>query len=232
MVEINWTVITYFMIGLFALSGFFKGWWKEAVTTVFMVGLVLLLQNPDLAQSLVDAMNSIIAWVWDLFGQASQAPQLDAGSTTTWIIILILAIIFSVLVSRLLLPGAARESGASYAVRPMGSILGGLLGAVNGFLIINLIREYVDGRNLPPSGLTTELSATGGSNLGMASSGVTFTAVDVPTITILDSFVPWLIIGLGIIVFLALLRSRFGIHSKNGFRRIDSKAPFGYRRVE
>jgi hypothetical protein len=231
-VEINWTAITYFVIGLFALSGFFSGWWKVAITTVLLVGLVLLLQNPELAQSLVGTMNSIIAWVWDLFDQTSQPPQFDAGSTTTWIIVLILAITLAILISRLMLPGGVRSSGVAYTVRPLGSILGGVLGAVNGFLIINLIREYVDGRNLPPSSLQTEISAAGRGTTAMASSGVTFTAVDVPTITILDSFVPWIIVGLGLIVFLALLRSRLGIHSKKGYRRIDYKAPFGYRKVE
>ena len=75
--------------------------------------------------------------------------QFDAGSTTTWIIVLILAITLAILISRLMPPGGVRSSGVAYTVRPLGSILGGVLGAVNGFLIINLIREYVDGRNLP-----------------------------------------------------------------------------------
>ena len=231
MVEINWTAITYFVIGLFAISGFFSGWWKVAITTIALTFLVFLLQNPDLAESLVDGLNSLINWVWDLFGQSGQAPTLDAGSTTTWIIILILAVTLSILVSRLLLPGGARSSGSAYAVRPLGSIFGAVLGAVNGFLIINLIREYVEGRNLPQTGLQTGLSTAGQGTTAMASSGVTFTAVDVPTTTILDSFVPWIIIGLGIIVFLALLRSRLGIRTTNGYKRVDYKAPFGYRKV-
>ena len=44
MVEVNWTLLTYLFIALFALGGYFKGWWKEAIVTVFLTVLVLLLQ--------------------------------------------------------------------------------------------------------------------------------------------------------------------------------------------
>ena len=224
MVEIDWTIITYLTVALFALSGFFKGWWKEGVITFLLVILVFLLANPDIAQAVVDFTNRIIASVWDIFNFSSVAPVIDARSATTWIAILIIVLIIGVLLGRLML----RQS--HYLVRPSGSILGALLGAVNGFLIINLIREYLDGRNLPGGQLPTEISAAGSSGVaGTASSGVTLTAVNVPSFTILDSYVPWVIIGLGFFVFLALLRNRVTWQSKKGYRKIGVKSPYGYR---
>ena len=49
--EINFTVLTYFAIGLFALNGLFRGWWKEAISTFFLILLVFLLQQPGVAAS-------------------------------------------------------------------------------------------------------------------------------------------------------------------------------------
>ena len=40
--QINWMVLTYFVIGLFILNGFFRGWWKEAITLSFLAILGIL----------------------------------------------------------------------------------------------------------------------------------------------------------------------------------------------
>lgn len=232
--EINWTVLTYFVIGLFALSGFFKGWWKEAVTTVFLAVLVFLLQNPDLAQRVIDTLNSILVTIWSfipdsLLPAVGGVAQANASDASTWLIILILVIAAAIIFSRTTLPGGIIQPGMRYAPTPTGSVLGGLLGGLNGFLIINLVREYLDGRSLP-GGLLTEIApAGGGGSVGIASSGVAIRAVEVPSFTILDSFLPWIIIGGGLLIFLAVLRNRVGLHSNRGFRKIDYKVPYGYK---
>jgi len=244
--EINWTVLTYFVIGLFALSGFFKGWWKEAVTTVLLAILVFLLKNPTAAELVIETLNRILAAVWtfipnsllptvnatlnnalgvDTSGAAIQA---NAGDASTWLIILILVIAVATIFGRTTLPGGIIQSGIRYAPTPTGSVLGGLIGGLNGFLIMNLIREYLDGRNLP-GGLLTEIAPAGGGSVGIASSGVAIRAVEVPSFTILDSFLPWIIIGGGLLIFLAVLNNRVGLHSNRGFRRIDYKVPYGYK---
>ncbi len=228
--EINWTMLTYFVIGLFALTGFFKGWWKEAVTTVVLTVLVFLLYNPAIADTLVTTINELLGTVWGLL-RLSNPVLFDPGDATTWLIIMVVLIMVAVLLSRTMLPGGVKKSGSVYQVRPTGSVLGGLLGGVNGFLIINLIREYLDGRNLPGGRPAVEVASAGGGPAGTASSGLVIKAVEVPAFTILDSFIPWIIIGLGIFVFIALLRSRVGLHSKNGYRRIEYKEPYGYRKV-
>ena len=194
--------------------------------------LVFFLANPDIAQAVIDGANSVIAMVWSWFNTTNPPPQFDAGSTTTWLVVLIIFIVISILIGRMMLPSGIRRAGFAYEARPMGSIFGGLLGAFNGFLIINLIREYIDGRNLPSGGIPTEIALSGAQSTGrIASSGVTITATDVSTFTILDSYMPWIIMGLGLIVLIALLRSRVGLHSKNGFRKIEYKEPYGYKKV-
>jgi uncharacterized membrane protein YkvI len=248
--EINWTVLTYFVIGLFALSGFFKGWWKEAMTTILLAVLIFLLQNPDIAQLVIDAFNEILLTVWNFIPKSFQptvgstvdtafavdtrgrALQVDPGNPGTWLMLLILFIALATLFGRSTLPGGIIQNGTRYTTTPIGSVLGGLIGGLNGFLILNLVREYLDGRNLPGSSLSTEISSVGGERtLGLASSGVDVKAIQVPSFTLLDSFLPWIFIALGALIFLAVLRSRLGLHSQKGFRRIDYKIPYGYKAI-
>jgi len=248
--ELNWTVLTYFIIGLFALSGFFKGWWKEAIVTILLAVLVFLLQNPAIAQTVIALFNEILATLWnfiptnfqpavdstleaafaiDTQGRALQANPADPG---TWLIILIIVLAVGILFGRSSLPNSVRKPvGVAYSVTPMGGLLGGLLGGLNGFIIINLVREYLDGRNLPLGGPATEIAMAGGRTGSVASSGVAIQAIEVPNFTILDSFLPWIIIGLGLLILLSVIRSRVGLHSKNGYRKINTKVPYGYRMV-
>lgn len=246
--EINWTVLTYFVVGLFILNGFFRGWWKEAITTVFLVILVFFLQQPGIAQAFTDIINNILNAIWEILPAglveflrsifenvfrvrttATGAIQADPGSGTTWLIFLILFLAIASLIGRSSLPYGP---GAGYAVRPIGGILGGLVGGLNGLIIINLVREYLDGRNLPGSNgtLPTEITMAGEGGSRVASSGISVQATQVPDFTILDSFLPWIIIIGGLLIFWAALINRIGISSKDGFRKVDYREPFGYRR--
>jgi hypothetical protein len=244
--EVNWTVLSYFVIGLFALNGFFRGWWKEAISTVFLVFLVFLLAQPQFADDFIGIVNTVLDAVYavlpsellDLFrsslqstpgtvSAASSSLQIDPGDGNTWLVLLITFVAFAVLVSRFSLPDHGPGNG--YAVRPVGSILGGLVGGLNGLIIINLVREYVDGRNLP-AGTSFSAQTAGGGSMGIASSGVTIQAVQVPNYTILDSYLPWIIIIIGLLIFFAALKNRVGLSRQNGFSKVDYKEPLGYRR--
>ncbi len=66
MMGINWTVLALLVIGLFALAGFFKGWWKEAITTIFLGILAFFLQVPDVAQLFIDLTNLVIFTIWKI----------------------------------------------------------------------------------------------------------------------------------------------------------------------
>jgi hypothetical protein len=238
--EINWTVLTYFVIGLFALNGFFRGWWKEAIITAFLGLLVFFLQQPGVAQWVIDQLNNILATIWqslpdswilaleDLFEGvlgvrvAGAGIQADPSDPETWLIILIVFIMIATLLSRAALPGS------NVRPTPAGSLLGGLVGGFNGFIIINLVREYLDGRALPgeTAALPTEITMAGESSAGIASSGISIQAVELPRFTILDSFIPWIIIVIGILIFVAVLNTRF---SRDGANIKASKTPFGYK---
>jgi hypothetical protein len=243
MVGINWTVLTLLVIGLFALAGLFKGWWKEAITTIFLGILVFFLQVPDVAQIFIDLINLIISTIWRILpdfvldfletvlgiGATGAPPQIDAGSAQTWLIVLIVFIGLAILIGRLSLPGSGRRADtySSYVVTFGGSLFGALLGALNGWLIIGLIRTYLDGRSLPGGG---EMAAT--SMATPPSDQVVIQAVDVPHTTILDSFLPWLFVGIGLVVLLAAIRSRVTVKEKKGFRKVVYKSPVGYEKAK
>ncbi|MCP4357194.1 MAG: hypothetical protein GY796_04145 [Chloroflexi bacterium] len=236
--NIDWMLLTYLIIGFFAIVGFFRGWWKEAVTMLVLAGLVMLLRRPEWAQTVIDVVNTIIATIWELVVRVfsvtpTQGPfQLDATSAGTWIMILILLLGSAALFSRLVLPGSnTRKKGKFYTVNPMGRILGVLLGALNGFLTLSLVREYLDGRALPgnaPSDASVAVAGT--SSFGTASPTLSIQAVNLPSFTILDSFIPWLIIGVGLILLFAVLKSRVAIiTSPTGQgKKLEYIPPYGY----
>ena len=68
--EINWTVLTYFIIGLFILNGFFRGWWKEALTTAILVFFVFLLQQPGVAEGFINLINGFLNSVWQILPES------------------------------------------------------------------------------------------------------------------------------------------------------------------
>lgn len=221
MLEINWTIITYSVIGLFVLSGFFKGWWREAITTVLLGILVFLLRFPDVTQWIVNAINDVIITVLTWLPETIQnfiisfwglnsinSLQIDAGSGQTWLVILILFLALSILLGRNLLPNRImrRSTYITYPVTPLGAILGGILGGLNGFLIINLVREYLSGVNLPSSP-TTEVVSTAGAAPGVASTGVDFLVTDLPGFTQLDSAVAWILVGFGLLLTLVVFNN-------------------------
>jgi hypothetical protein len=239
--EINWTILSYLVIIFFAVSGFSKGWWREAVITVILAFFLFLLQNPNLAQTLVDAFNSLISTIWSFIPTeitpvvntglstvfavqtgGSEVWQADASSPGTWITLLAVTVGLAMLFTRF---------GFRYTPTFFGGLLGGLLGAINGFLIVSLVREYLDGRALPGQEVayTSDLTLVGGSSYGPASQNLSIQLSDLPQYTILDSILPWLIIGAGILFFIAILRSRVGVaHSADG-RKVETRMPPFYR---
>jgi hypothetical protein len=246
MVGINWTVLVSLVIGLFALFGFLKGWWREAITTVFLAILVFFLLIPDAAQIFIDLINSVIGLIWRIlpnvildflntvFGLGAGAgsdipPQIDASNPQTWLIMLLIFIGLATLIGRTALPGSGRRVGAysSYVVTCGGRIFGLLLGALNGWVIVSLARAYLDGSRLPGG---QGDGATALSSLPSPANNVVIQAVDVPTASILDGILPWLFMGIGVAIFIAALMGRYGIHEEQGFRRMDYKPPLGYQK--
>jgi hypothetical protein len=233
--QIDWTVLTYLVVGIFVLTGFSSGWWKEAIIAFFLGILVFLLQNPNLAQSVIDTINSLLALVpasvvnffENILGTTINV-QIDASASSTWLMILFVGILITTQVGRLGLP-------ASYFLTSFGRLLGAVLGGVNGFVILSLVREYLDGRSLP-GGTDAATSAVAGitlageSSFGPAASSLSIQATNLPRFTILDSAVPWIIVGVGFLIFLAALTGSYTVESnKENMKKISRRTPFGYR---
>lgn len=234
--EIDWTLLSYLVVGIFALSGFSSGWWKEAIIALFLGFLVFLLQNPSLAQALVDSINSLLALVPDsivavfeeLLGR-NITLQIDATQSGTWLLILFLGILFTTQIGRLALP-------PSYFLSPIGRIMGALLGGFNGFVVLGLAREYLDGRGLPGAGEETAtagiagMSLAGESSFGPAASSLSIQTTNLPTFTILDSIVPWIIVGIGLLIFIAAVTSSVTVQTNSeNMKKVSRRTPFGYR---
>jgi hypothetical protein len=232
--EINWAVLAYILIGLFALSGFFKGWWKESITTYFLLFLVLLLYVPLLAQIFVASLNFIFALIAGILPDSwrialadwletglgiptvNGAIQLDPTNGGTWLVILIVFVGLGILLGRALLPNYFRK-GVIYIPGIKASLLGALIGAFNGFLIVSLITAYLG------SGPTTAAPESAG----------VLRAVAVPRFTLTESWIPWVFIIISLLVIVAALGNRVSItKDKEGYITVDAIEPLGHEKYE
>lgn len=229
---IDWTILTYVIVGIFVLVGFSSGWWKEAIVAFFLGVLVFFLQNPDVAESVINGINQVSTTVWgylpsflkDLLGEPI---VLNPASATTWLLILIVGMVIFTQIGRLGLPG-------SYRAGLVSRVLGAALGGVNGLIIANLVREYLDGRSLPGSTVAAAtasaeitLAGTGPAGPPAAEVGVAFT--NLPSATILDSAAPWIITALAVLIVIAAIGNSIRIEKNaENMRKISRHKPFGY----
>jgi hypothetical protein len=240
--QIDWMFLTYLVAGFTTVLGFLRGWWKEAITTFILAVLLILLQQPDWAGAIINLINSLIVQVWQflpdlpLLALPSQPFQIDPTGGGTWVIILILLLGVSALISRATLPAfTKRVPGQYYSVGLIGRVLGLALGGLNGFLILGLVREYLDGRALPGRAApadTAGITIVSSSAFGPAANNVSIQAVNMPNFTVLDSYIPWFIIGIGLLIFFAAIKSRVKIESSPAGKRIVYSPPFGHQAVK
>ena len=205
----------------------------------FLGVLIFLLQNPGQAETFINYLNQFLSKGWgylpdsvtqvttsalalDTGGGAIQA---DASSPATWLIVLLVGVVIFTQIGRLALPG-------SFTLSPLARLLGAGLGGVNGLLILNLIREYLDGRSLPgaePLAASASITVIGESSFGPAASELSFQAAELPDFTILDSVAPWVIVGIGALVFIGALWNSIGIETnEQNMWRVTRSTPFGY----
>lgn len=241
--QLNWTIISYIVIGLLAISGYQRGWWKEAITTIFLAFLVVLLVVPDFAQLLIEAVNDVVAFIWsalpsglkdvisslleNLLGLDTSGGlfQFNSGDGSAWLVLLVVVLGISVFIGRLGLFDGIRQGRpySVYVTTPLGRFLGGLLGGINALILLDLVREYLDGRFLPPS-FFTELAMTGSPRVQQAAPGAVAARVtDMPSFTFLDSPLAWILIGLSVLLLILVYKSS---------RLPKNKVPFGYKKWE
>lgn len=242
--QIDWTLISFLTMGFFTINGFFRGWWKEAFTTAVIIFFMFLLQQPSLAQTTVNLVNQVIAASWNLTASvagsfitmADTAPQLDPDDPLTWVMMLFIFLGVAGILSRILLPGSG-SSGQVYAANIIARFLGMALGGVNAFLVLNLVREYLDGSNLPgqatqsaaqaASIATTGITVTGGQTTAMATS-VAIEATGLPQYSLQDNITPWLIIGGGLFVIALAANNRVRFMKSADGRKVATRSPYGY----
>lgn len=235
---VDWTVLSIFVIGFFILGGFTRGWWREAVTTAILAFLVFLLANPDIASTFIGYINSFFNTIWNfipdglqetinqiivpIFGVALPI-QLDAASARTWMLILMGSLVVAVIFSRLAIN---REPTLT------GKFLGSALGAINGFLVLSLIREYVDGRALPEGREVAQaagIEVIGKSDFAQPLQTMAIDIVGLPTNTVLDNVLPWLIAGMGLLFVFALFKSRVTLDRNTNGSKLKTKVPPFYK---
>ena len=246
--QIDWITVSFLVVGFFAISGLSRGWWREAVTTAALALFILLLQQPALAERFINLINRGIAAVWPLFVRlfGSIIPlqsvpfQLDPQQGTTWLILFFVVLGGLTLVTRLFLPGSAgRMPGHFYSPTLLARLLGLGLGILNGFLILGLMREFLDGRSLPSQGsetatasVTGDITVISSNTHPPAATSVSVEVVDLPDFTIFDNIIPWIIVGIGALILLALLQTRVAYSSTAKGRKVGVRAPWGYRTVD
>jgi hypothetical protein len=218
-ITLNWETLVIIVASLFALGGFLRGWWREGITTIFLILLTIFLTSPELAGSIIDFINGVIEAAWNIFrnlfealglaqpavGTAATPPVIiDPSDRTVFIIILIVMVIVSYFTSKITLGGRT----ATLA----GRIFGGILGAINGFLVVNLVKEYIVGRFIPETGLSAQTASP--DQLSIA-------VTDVPPESVFSDTAQLLVLGLGVIVLALILANRV---SRKGARN-----PWGYK---
>lgn len=220
-VTIDFQTFILMVVGIFGLVGFLRGWWKEAITTGLLVLLLWLLTQPTLAASIIDFINQIIQLIVTFFRAGSlqpteiastagtvQAPTINPSQFQPYIIILIIIIIFSYF--------TGNKALGDVALTPIARIFGGILGLINGFIIVSLVREYILGRFLPDSGVSATAVAP-------ASLGVTVS--NVPQTSIMDGITPWIFILGGAFILVLALGTRYKYTSG----KLNRQPPLGYR---
>lgn len=147
-IEIDFGALTYFIIGMFALVGFSRGWFREALTTILLMFMVFMLAQPELAASLIEILGVLVTAILkpfaDMAGDTSRLKDLlDAikglfnvdNPYSFMLLITGFLILFSYAVGR-----TALIEGK---VAPLSRLLGGTLGALNGFIVMSLAQQYL-----------------------------------------------------------------------------------------
>lgn len=210
-IEIDYQALSYIVVGLFALLGFSRGWFKEAFTTILLMGMVLMLSQPELASRLIAVLFTLVETVINnLVAKLFQDPTtiqdlLDAVgkllNTENPYSFMLALTAFLIVVSYTVGKRAFNES----KLAPFSRLLGGTLGAMNGFVVISLMREYL----LTRLGITVPggaLSAPGGVTAARAPQQVPVSIKNLYSPYALSGVTLFIVLALGLVVLIFFLR--------------------------
>jgi len=229
-ITMDYAVLMWMVIILFGMVGFFRGWWKEGLTTGFLTILILLLKFPGLAEWLINNTNKILKILYiivvarsldieriaEVAKEITDIPiRIDATDYRVYFFGLIGVLIASYLIGKIIIN--KKVIGPNL----LGALLGAVFGLLNGFTVISLVREYVLGRYLP--GVTAEAAAEAETITSIA-----LTVEELPTPSVVEGWLPWLIAAIGALLLFAVLTTRWSVERT----KIKGVAPPLYRKAK
>jgi hypothetical protein len=139
-------VMTLVLI-IFGIVGMMRGWYREGVTAIFVAVLAVLVWRPEIGESIIGWINGFLRFIVAFFKAgltfnttkltvevAATDPILDPDSYRFWIIVTVILVGISYWV------GEATFNGSMV---PIGRLLGGIIGAANGFVLFSLVKQYL-----------------------------------------------------------------------------------------
>jgi hypothetical protein len=144
---IKYSDLLLLVLAIFAFVGLMRGWYKEAVTTLAVAALAVLVWQPSIAKQIVDVANKLIGLV-AMFVRAGfsldlgkiTAQKVDPGwlldpySYRLYIVVTVILLIASYMIG---------DVSFKNRLTPLGRLLGGILGLCNGYVILSLLRQYI-----------------------------------------------------------------------------------------
>ena len=133
------------VMALFMFVGALRGWYREVVSTVFLVVLAIFLVKPELAVPVVRYISGFLRIALAFFrsglsidlnklaGIADEV-RLPFNANNPYMFFIIALVIFVLL--------SYATGGSFKGVSPLSRILGGLLGLFDGLLVVSLFKEY------------------------------------------------------------------------------------------
>ncbi len=136
---ISIVVFFWFMVGFFALIGYFRGWQKEVIALAGLVASIAALQQFgfEIANLLANAFG------WPTEGEAFEAWQRQQFWIQA-IFHLTIAFFSYQVVARLAESAAGGKLGARLRVTLEKGIIGALAGALNGYLVVGTLWSFLE----------------------------------------------------------------------------------------
>jgi hypothetical protein len=195
-VPIEYSEVLTLVLIIFGMVGMMRGWYREGVTSLFVAFLAILVWRPEIGNAIIEWINGFLRFIVSFFraGLTFNTAKLSAEtagignileptSYQLWIIITVVLVGVSYAV------GEATFNGA---YSPLGRLLGGVIGAANGFVIFSLVKQFLANDWGYRTGISTQSAGE-----------VAIQMTNVPA----DSFVS----GYGIIFVLILLIAVVGL---------------------
>ncbi len=208
-IDIDFQAFSYVVIGLFALVGFTRGWLREALTTILLTFLVLMIAKPEIATKIMTISTAVMVVVAKLVLTPFMDPikvaeivtdikdLFDIENPYGFMLALTIVLIF---ISYTIGKRALTES----KLTPLSRLLGGTLGAISGFVVLSLARQYL----LTKLGFTTAggLSPMGSVSAAQAPQSLSVNVKNLSTSFQISEVVLALLLAVGVIVLVFFVR--------------------------